>query len=129
MKKWTQDDLIAEGYKIENARIKFVDLSMADHGVLTLRIGLDGGAWGCTYGCYAIGKGYLGASEFTGYGDGLESVMRIMDVVGVSKFNDMVGKYVRVATIGLSAPIKIIGNVIEDRWFDITSFFEDKENE
>ena len=129
MRKWTQDDLIATGHKIENARITSANLSMADHGVLTLDIGLDGGVWGCVYGGYVIGKGYLGASEFIGYASGLESIMRIMDVVGVSKFNDMVGKYVRVATIGLSSPIKIIGNVIDDKWFDITSFFEDKENE
>ena len=40
MKKYTQEQLIEAGYKIENALITNVDLSMADHGCLTLVIAL-----------------------------------------------------------------------------------------
>lgn len=125
MKNWTRNELEKAGYKIENARITSVDLSMADHGCLTLSIGLDGGGWGCVYGGYCIGKGYLGAKEFEGSAEGLESIMRIMDVVGVSTFNDMVGKYIRVA-IKRRDIIKIIGNVISEKWFDTESFYNDK---
>lgn len=127
MKKYTQDELIEAGYKIENALITNADLSMADHGCLTLAITLDGGGWGVVYGGYCLGHGYLGADDFDGSASGLESIMRIMDVVGVERFQDLKGKYVRVATKGWGGSVKIIGNILKDKWFDIETFFADKE--
>lgn len=53
--------------------------------------------------------------------------MRIMDVVGVEDLMDMKGEYVRVASKGLGISVKIIGNIIKDKWFDYGSFFDDKE--
>lgn len=54
--------------------------------------------------------------------------MMIMNVVGVEEWESLKGKYVRVATKGWGNPIKIIGNLIEDRWFDYESFYRDKED-
>lgn len=127
MKKYTYDELISLGYKIENAKITSVDLSMEDHGCLTCDLVLDGSGWGCVYGGYCLGHGYLGAKEFKSFPHTGEYIMMIMDTIGVSRFNDMVGKYVRVATKGWGDSIKIIGNIIDDKWFDVTSFFEDFE--
>lgn len=131
MKKWTEDELINTGYRIENAKITKVDLSMEDHGCLTLELMLEGKGWGCCYGGYVLGKGYLDAKDefFSGYGPGIESIIRIMDTVGVSRFNYLTNSYVRVATKGWGNPIKIIGNLIKDKWFDQESFFEDKNND
>ena len=128
MKKYDTEKLINEGYRIENAKITSVDLSMADHGCLTLKLVLEGGGWGCVYGGYALGHGYLDADDFEGSATGMESIMRIMDVVGVEKFNDMRGKYIRAAIKGISEPVKIIGNIIKEKWFDIDSFYKDKES-
>ena len=127
MHKWTEEELIAQGYKIQNAKITSVDLSMADHGCLVLRMVLDGGGWGVAYGGYCLGHGYVGAKDdyFDGSADGMESVIRIMDTVGCECFNDMKGKHIRVATKGLSSPVKIIGNIIKDQWFDYGTFFKE----
>lgn len=131
MIKYTLCDLEAEGYTIENAKITSVDLSMGDHSCLTSSIVLKGAGWGCSYGGYCLGHGYLGAPDdfFDGSPQGIEYIERIMDVVGVGRFNDLPGKYVRVATKGWGSPIKIIGNIINDKWFDSDSFFKDKEAE
>lgn len=129
MRNWSKESLEAEGYTVENAKITSVDLSMADYGVLTIRIGLEGARWGCVFGGYVIGKGYLDADEFEGYASGIEAIMRIMDTVGVENFNDMKNKYVRVATKGWGDSIKIIGNIIKNKWFDIDSFFKDTKGE
>ena len=128
MKKYTQEQLIEAGYTIENVLIESVDLSMADHGCLTLAMTLKGGGWGVVYGGYCLGKGYLGADDnfFSGSTSGMEYLMRIMDIVGVERFQNLKGKYVRVATKGLSGPVKIIGNILEDKWFDAETFFTDK---
>ena len=128
MRLWTSQKLIEEGYEIDNALITRVDLSMADHGVLVLELTLEGGGWGCVFGGEVIGKGYLGAKDdyWEGYASGTEYIMRIMDVVGAERFNDLKGKYVRVAHKGWSSSIKIIGNILREKWFDAESFFTDK---
>lgn len=128
MKNYNYYQLTESGYKIENALITNVDLSMADHGCFTLAMTLDGGGWGVVYGGYSLGSGYLGADDdyFNGSAAGMEYLMRIMDTVGVERFQDLKGKYVRVATKGGGGPVKIIGNIIKDQWFDAETFFADK---
>ena len=114
--------------EIQNAKITKVDLSMADHGCLTLELGIEGKGWGCCFGGYVLGYGYVGAEEFEGSPKGIIEIMRIMDVVGVSRFNEMKGKYIRVETEGWGGSIYKIGNIIEDKWFDYREFYK-KERE
>lgn len=128
MTEYTQERLIKEGYKIESALIKNVSLTMEDKGCLTSWIILDGGSWGCGYGGYRLGHGYLGSKKFDSTPSALEGIMMIMNVVGVEKWESLKGKYVRVATKGWGDSIKIIGNIVEDRWFDYESFYGDKED-
>lgn len=115
--------------EIRNAKITNVSISMADHGCLTFYLFLDGGGWGCGYGGYCIGHGYEGADEdkFTAEsGDGLVAMMRIMDIVGVEKWEDLKGKYVRCKLGRLSDGVLEIGNVIHDKWFNIQEFFANR---
>lgn len=109
----TLDELIAAGYSIQNAKITNVSLNM------------EGGGWGVVYGGYCLGKGYLGAEEFEGSARGMEAIMRIMNTVGVSDLLKMKDKYVRVATKGLGTTVKIIGNIVNDIWFDYEAFFNE----
>lgn len=111
---------------IENAKITYVSISMADHGCLTFYLGLEGKGWILGgYGGYCIGHGYLGADNFDASGAGLIAMMRIMDTVGVEKWEDLNGKYVRVEDTGFGNRITKIGNLIEDKWFDIKEFFNE----
>ena len=109
--------------EIVNALIENVSLSMADHGVLCYYLTLKMNGCGCSYGGRVIGKGYLGAKEFQGYKKGTEALMRIMDVVGVERWEDMKGKYVRVELPGWGGVVDRIGNIIEDKWFSQKEFF------
>lgn len=129
MIEWNKERLENDGYNIENAIIKSIDLSMADHGWLVLTMDVEGDGWGCTYGGYGLGKGFVGASNFEGSKNGIEYLMRIMDITECDTFNQLKGKYIRVATKGWGEPIKIIGNLIKDKWFDAKSFFEEAEND
>lgn len=114
---------------IENARITNAEITMADYGCLTYWISVEGAGWGVGIGGYCIGKGYLDAKEFTATsGKGLEAMMRVMDVVGVEKWSDLKGKYVRVELNRLSDPVTKIGNIIKDKWFDHQEFFNNKED-
>lgn len=115
--------------KIQNAKIESVSLTMADHGVLTFYLGLDGGGWGARFGGYVIGKGYLGAEDFSASESGLEAIMRIMDTVGVERWEELTGKYVRVADCEWGKKITRIGNILNDKWFDIAEYFEKAQKE
>ena len=49
-----------------------------------------------------------------------------MDTVGVERLQDLKGEYVRVAIKRWGDSVKIIGNIIKDKWFDAETFFADK---
>lgn len=118
--------LISNGYRIENAQIKSVDFSLSS-GNFTFYMILKGNGIGDnhTYFCSRpIGKN--DRDEISGSENGIEYILRIMDVVGVSRFNDMNGKYVRVALKGWGDSVEIIGNIIENKWFDQKAFFDNK---
>lgn len=129
MNKWTKNSLEAAGYKIENAQIVDVDLHMNDYDWFVPRLTIRGNTWVTAYGGYAIGS--KPAGKYEGYSNGVESIMRIMDVIGEREFSELKGKYVRVAIkgTGFGKIVKIIGNIIEDMWFDYGSFLDDKEKE
>ena len=114
--------------KIENAKITNVSISMEDHGCLTFNLYLSGDGWGCAFGGYCIGHGYLGATEFKAEnGGGLVAMMKIMDTVGVERWEDLKDKYVRIQSEGWGSCIHTIGNIIEDKWFNVKEFFESYE--
>ena len=115
---------------IQNAKITNVSITMEDHGALTFYVTIQGNGWGGGIGGYVIGFGYLGAKpdDFNAEnGHGLEAMMLIMNTVGVAKWEDLAGKYCRVEIEGQGSKISKIGNIIEDKWFDIASFFKEKQ--
>lgn len=114
--------------EIINMKITNTTLTMRDHGVLTFDLTLEGSGYGVVYGGYAIGQGYLGAKEFHGSAKGIIALMRIMDTVGVDRWEDLTGEYVRVVSDGWGSTISKIGNIIEDKWFDAKEFFSDDHN-
>lgn len=127
----TKDELIAQGYHIENAYIKNVRLSMADYSCLSSNLDLIFERGGIGFGGYCLGKGYVGASNFSSNGSGLVYLMRIMDVIGSDTWEGLKGKYCRVAyqDKDRNGPFHIIGNIIDDKFFDVRSFFEEYEKE
>ena len=108
--------------EIRNAKITNVSLTMADHGVLTFYLTVEGGGIRFGYGGYVIGRGYLGANNFEGSAKGVEAMMRIMDV-GVDCWEDLEGKYLRYEYNNLDSRVTKIGNILDNNWFDIQKFF------
>lgn len=112
--------------EIENCKITNVSLTMEDYRCLTFRITVEGAGWGCNIGGYKIASGMLDAKpeDFKAEtGAGLVAIMRIMDTVGVYKWEDLEGKYCRVKVEGWGGTISCIGNIIKDKWFDLKDFF------
>lgn len=52
-----------------------------------------------------------------------EAMKRVMDTVGVSKWEDLKGEYVRIKGVEWGNTITCIGNILKDKWFDLKDFF------
>lgn len=110
--------------EIKNALITSSSITMADHDCLTFWLTLKLESGGVNFGGYCIGHGGLDADSFDSSPKGLEAMMRIMDVVGVSKWEDLAGKYIRYEDDGWGSTVTVIGNIMKDKWFDIDEFFK-----
>lgn len=110
--------------KTYNVKITNTSITMADHGCLTFFITVEGAGMGVSLGGYCIGHGYLGAKEFKAEtGAGLVAMMKIMDVLGVEKWEDIKGQYCRIESEGWDSTVHRIGNIITEKWFDFEEFF------
>lgn len=108
---------------IKNAIIESTMLGREDHGIMTWMITIRFDSCGCGVGGYAL-DGYDQLSKTrVFYAESMESISKLLDVVGVYKWEDLPGKYIRFEDNGWGSTITKIGNIIEDKWFDLKEFF------
>lgn len=95
---------------IKNARILSAMLGQEDHGIRTFMIYIDADGFSCGF-----------ARIFKA--ESMDGISKILDVVGVNNWEDLPGKYIRYEDDGRGSGITKIGNIIDDKWFDIEEFF------
>lgn len=99
--------------EIRNAKIKSTMLGIEDHGILTAMITVDFGGSQQGFGGWAFDK-YDGKTR-VGTAWGMEWIRRLLETIGVEKWEDLIGQVVRIrSTDGL---ISSIGHIIEEKWF------------
>lgn len=110
-----------EELRTENARISSVSLGIERGFSITFWVTLEGDGWG-----QSLGGFHLGSVDKGGFAPGLVAIAHILETVGVEKWEDLPGKYVR-AKVGCpgSSLAPIIGNVIKDKWFDLHRFMKE----
>lgn len=100
----------------KNAQISHTMLGYEDHGILTAMIYLNYGGSGQGFGGYSLDR-YSKERECR-----IEDkacgffIRRILEVVGVSKWEELASKYIRVKAD--SSKVYAIGNLLEDKWFN-----------
>mgnify|MGYP003293911823 CR=1 FL=1 len=113
--------------EIINAKIKSTSLEIEDHGIYTFWITVEFYGGGVSIGGYCIGKCTTeGIRAWTG---GSEAIMHILDTVGVSKWEELPGQYIRIEKGLWGSGTTKIGNIIKDKWFDLDKFFKKKQKE
>lgn len=55
--------------------------------------------------------------------ESMEAISEILNVVGVNKWEDLPGKYIRFEDVGWGSTVTKIGNIVNDKWFDMKNFF------
>ena len=119
---------MTEQLETVNAKICYTQLGIEDHGILTFMIGLEWRGGGQGAGGYTLDQCSRRApntDEREGFGPGFIAIRKILETVGVSNWEDLKGKLVRAKIAGAgSSRCPIIGNILEDKWFDMKAFFE-----
>lgn len=108
--------------EIVNAIIKDASLTTEDHGCLSSFLSLDYGSSGQGFGGYTLY--FLNIKmqpQYTGHW-----IWRCMEVAGVSRWKDMVGKPIRVKMKDRHT-IHSIGHIIDDIWFCPSEEFNEME--
>lgn len=106
---------------VRNAKITGTMLGLEDHGFLIFYLYLDYGSGGCqAAGGYILGgnhhdrgKDHFDAAPWVG-----DAIVSIMQVVGVEKWEDLKGRYVRAEAS--YEKVYRIGNLLSDEWIDLT---------
>ena len=100
--------------EIVNAKITGTMLGIEDHGIFTAYIFTEWAGSGCGFGGYSLGGDT--PEKASGYASAY--IQRVLKTVGVEKWEDLKGKFIRVESEGLGGGIRRIGHIIEDKWFD-----------
>ena len=109
--------------EIKNAQITRTMLGREDHGIFTFMIYIKCDSWACGVGGYALDYYDETFDKRVYSAKSLEAVSKVLDVVGVDKWEDLKGKYIRVKDDGWGSTIDEIGNLIDDKWFNLREFF------
>ena len=108
---------------IKNARIKSTMLGREDHGIMTFMIYIDAYDFSCGVCGFCLDEYNDDIKARVFRAESMEVISEILDVVGVDKWEDLPGKYIRFEDDGWGTTVTKIGNIINDKWFDMREFF------
>jgi len=114
--------------EIKNAVIESTMLGVEDRGIFSFSLTLNYGGSGQGAGGYVLDKpikdknGTFIKREATSLAGKL--IMKILDVVGVEKWEDLKGQHIKVRASWDS--VYAIGNFLEDKWLDFEEFFKEE---
>lgn len=114
---------------IKNARITSTMLGREDHGIMTFMIYIDAGDFSCGVGGFCLDEFNTASQTRVFRSKSMKAISEILNVVGVDKWEELPGKYIRFEDNGWGSTVTKIGNIIDDKWLDMRKFFgEEREN-
>ena len=115
--------------EIKNAQIKSTMLGREDHGIMTFSIYIKfDKCVGCGIGGYALDEYNKETKTRVFRAESMEVISKILETVGVETWEQLPGKYIRIKDNGWGSTIDEIGNLMEDKWFNLREFFASRQN-
>lgn len=109
--------------EIKNAKIRSTMLGREDHGIMTFMIYINADGFTCGVGGYGLDEFDSATQTRVFRAESMEAISKVLEVVGVDKWEDLPGKYIRFEDNGWGSTVTKIGNIIKDKWFDLEEFF------
>lgn len=109
--------------KIKNAKIRSTMLGRENHGIMTFMIYISADGSDCGIGGCWLDEFNSATQTRVFRAESMEAISKILEVVGVDKWEDLPGKYIRFEDNGFGSTVTKIGNIIEEKWFDLEEFF------
>lgn len=116
-----------DNYEIKNAKIQSTDLGPVSHGCMQFWINLDYGSSGQGFGGFILDNYDESKDKRVGTAYGLMAIMEVLRVVGVDKWEDLVGKSVR-AEANMNN-VKRLGHFLKDEWLDLKELADEFKDE
>ena len=113
---------------IKNAKIQSTMLGREDHGIMTFMIYINANGFSCGIGGYSLDEFDSTIKTRVFRVESMEVISKILEVVGVDKWEDLPGQYIRFEDNGWGSTVTKIGNIIDNKWFDIKSYFNKAPN-
>lgn len=109
---------------IKNGQIVDTMLGREDHGIMTwmITVEADFGTFGFGYRVLDEYDEETKTRKFSS--KAMESISTLLDVVGVTKWEDLKGRYVRFEDTGWGNCVDRVGNIMKNKWFDLDEFFK-----
>ena len=108
---------------IKNARITSTMLGREDHGIMTFMIYISAEGITCGVGGYCFDEFDPAKHTRVFRAKSMEAISKVLEVVGVDKWEELPGKYIRFEDNGWGSIVTKIGNIIDDKWLDMRKFF------
>ncbi len=113
--------------EIINARIANTTLGIEDHGVMTFWLHLEWPGAGQGLGGYMLDHtDSENHDERIGHGHGIIAMRKILETVGVDSWEQLKGKLVRIKKNHRYDDPPILGNILDDKWFDLRGFMRSR---
>ena len=109
--------------EIKNAKISSTMLGREDHGIMTFMLYIDACDFACGVGRYCLDEFNSATQTRVFRAESMEVISKILEVVGVDKWEDLPGKYIRFEDNGFGSNVTKIGNIIDEKWLDFEEFF------
>lgn len=107
---------------IENAKIESTMLGFNEMGIFTCHLDLNYEGYGQGFGSHVLAAKNESKDTSIPINYGANYIKKLLEAVGVEKWENLKGKYVRVDHSWNK--IYRIGHIIKDKWFDPEDFFK-----
>ena len=106
--------------EIRNAQIIDASIYTPNGNYLTFKVTIKSNEHICDVGHYDLGGVTEGIDPNVQiHPKAVLCIAKIMQIAGVTRWEDLKGKYIRYEDNGINCSIERIGHIIDDAWFDI----------
>ena len=109
--------------KIKNAKIRSTMLGRENHVFMRFLFYISAVGFDCGIGGYWLDEFNSATQTRVFRAESMEAISKVLEVVGVDKWEDLPGKYIRFEDNGWGSKVTKIGNIIEEKWLNLEELF------